>query len=33
MCQFEDLQTEEIWLSKERLLSKRKPRFRAVLVG
>ena len=33
MCQFEDLQTEEIWLSKERWLSKRMPRLRAVFVG
>ena len=33
ICQLEDLQTEEICLSKERWLSKRMPRLRAVSIG
>mgnify|MGYP003519352663 CR=1 FL=1 len=33
ICQLEDLQTAEICLSKERWLSKRMPRLRAVAIG
>lgn len=33
MCQLQDLQTEEIWSLKERLLSKRMPRLRAEWIG